>query len=199
MKKFIALALLILALGTPKASAFNPLEALSGIVNNLTSTSSFELSQLEGTWKYSSPAVTFQSDNALSSLGGAAASTTIENKLSSYYKKLGLNNAVLTIDSSANFTLKFKKMTLNGTITKNDDNGSLTFNFTAASAFSLGQVSAMASLSSAGVLTLTFDASRVISVMQTVAQYSNNTTLSTVTSLLGSYDGIYAGAKLKKK
>ena len=48
------------------------------------------------------------------------------------------------------------------------------------------------------MLTLTFDASKAIAVADKVASVANIQTLKTVSDLLKSYDGIYAGAKLKK-
>lgn len=181
------------------ASAVNPLEAITGIVGAVTATDKFEVSSLEGTWKYTSPAITFKSDNAVNNIGGAAASATIEAKLASYYKKLGLNTAVFTFDAEGNFTLALKKVTLKGTVTKNDDAGALTFNFASNSGYNIGAVSAFATKDATGVLQLTFDASRVIDIVTKVAEYANNSTLSTVSTMLNSYDNIYAGAKFKKK
>lgn len=181
------------------ASAVNPLEAISGIVGAITSTDKFDIASLEGTWKYKSPAITFKSDNALNNVGGAAASATIEAKLASYYKKLGLNSAVFTFDAAGNFSLELKKITLKGTVSKDDDAGALTFHFASSSGYNIGAVSAFATKDATGVLQLTFDASRVIDIVSKVAQYANNSTLSTVSTLLNSYDNIYAGAKFKKK
>ena len=180
------------------AKATSPLDMLGNIFNTVTSTDKFEVSSLAGTWTYQSPAVTFKSDNALSTAGGVAASATIESKLSPYYKRLGLNTMQFIFDSEGNFTLTVKKVTLKGTVTKNGDDGSLTFNFQSTHATNLGHVSAKASKSATGVLTLTFDASRVISIVKGVASFTKNSSLQTISTLLDSYNGIYAGAKFKK-
>ncbi len=180
------------------AKATSPLDMLGNIFNTVTSTDKFEVSSLAGTWSYQSPAVTFKSDNALSTAGGVAASATIESKLSPYYKRLGLNTMQFAFDAEGNFTLTVKKVTLKGTVTKNGDDGSLTFNFQSSRAINLGHVSAKASKSATGVLTLTFDASRVISIVKGVASFTKNSSLQTISTLLDSYNGIYAGAKFKK-
>jgi hypothetical protein len=172
------------------------LGTLGQTIQNATASSSFTLDDLVGTWKYSSPAVSFDSSDALKNIGGAAVSTQVEKKLATYYKKLGLTNVTLTVDSSYNFTMKLKWGSLNGTIAKNDD-GTLTFNFTAAGTYNYGAISSRAT-KSGNQLNLTFDAEKLMSLIQVVANYTNNSTLSTVTSLLGSYDGIYVGFKMTK-
>ncbi|MCI8735181.1 MAG: DUF4923 family protein, partial [Clostridia bacterium] len=35
-------------------------------------TSKFEIADIQGTWSYQAPAVSFQSDNALNKIGGSA-------------------------------------------------------------------------------------------------------------------------------
>lgn len=190
---------LCLSAGMP-ASAGNPFESLGNILSGLTSKSDFDLAELEGTWTYSAPAVTFKSDNALNKIGGVAASAAIESKIAPYYSRLGIDNAVITIDKDCNFTIKLKAITLKGTITRDEDaaEGYLTFNFSAAGKIKLGKVSAMAA-KSGNTLTLTFDASRVIKVVNTIAGITKNQTITTLSNLLNSYDGIYAGAKLKRQ
>ena len=47
----------------------NPLGSLGSVISNLTASSSFELADLQGTWDYQSPAVTFQSDNVIQKAG----------------------------------------------------------------------------------------------------------------------------------
>lgn len=200
MKKYlISLSAAFAAVFVPvSVGAVNPLDALTGIVSSLTSTTNFEIADIVGTWEYQSPAVSFKSDAALNKIGGLAASTALEDKLSSYYNTTGLNTLVLTVNSDDTFTMKIKSISLNGTITKDDDSGSLTFSFNAFGKISIGKVSAMAEKSATNTLTLTFDASRVISIIEKVADIAKIQSLQTLSSLLSSYDGLYAGARLKK-
>jgi hypothetical protein len=173
------------------------LSKLGSLVSNATASSSFELTDLVGTWKYVSPAVSFESDNALQKIGGAAASTAIEEKLAPYYKTAGLTNLQLTVASDLTFTMKLKFGTLTGTIEK-DSNNKLVFNFSAYGTISIGKISAQAT-KSGSTLNLTFDASKVVSIAKKVSAVTNNSTLTTATDLLSSYDGIYAGFKLSSK
>lgn len=200
MKKIILSAALAASaiLAPVQVSAINPLDALSGIVSNLTSSSNFQISDIVGTWEYQSPAVSFKSDNALNKIGGVAASTALEDKLVQYYNTAGLNTLVLTVNEDETFSMKVKAITLSGTITKDDDGGNLTFHFSAFGKVNIGSVSAMAEKSALNTLTITFDASRVISIIEKVAAITKNSTIQTLSSLLGSYDGLYAGARMKK-
>lgn len=174
----------------------NPLGGLGSIISNLTASSSFELADLQGTWAYESPAVTFKSDNVLQKAGGAAAASTIEGKIAPYYEKAGITALQLTVDAENNFTMKLKRGSLKGTVTK-DEEGNLEFNFNAFGKIKLGKVSAYAT-KSGNTLNLTFDVSKLISIIKTVSSVSGISSLNTISSLLSSYDGIYAGFKLNR-
>jgi hypothetical protein len=92
--------------------------------------------------------------------------------------------------------MKLKYGTLKGTISKNDD-GTLTFNFSALGSYNYGAINSRAT-KSGNQLNLTFDAEKLMSMMSTVASLTNNSTLTTAMSLINSYDGIYIGFKMKK-
>ena len=174
----------------------NPLGSLGSVISNLTASSSFELADLQGTWDYQSPAVTFQSDNVIQKAGGAAAASTIEGKMAPYYEKAGITSLQLTVDAENNFTMKLKRGSLKGTVSK-DEQGNLEFNFSAFGEIKLGKVSAFAT-KSGNTLNLTFDVSKLISIVKSVSSVSGISSLNTISSLLSSYDGIYAGFKLNR-
>lgn len=170
---------------------------ISNAFSSLTATDKFKLEDLTGTWNYQSPAVTFESDNALQKIGGAAAATEIEEKVQPYYTRIGLTNLVLTVNEDHSFTMKAKMATLKGTITQ-DEQGELTFNFSALKKISLGKVSARA-LKSGQVLILTFDVSKLISLMEKVSAISGSSSAKALSKMLSSYDGLYLGFKLKQQ
>lgn len=174
----------------------NPLGAIGSVISSLTASSNFELKDLQGTWTYESPAVTFKSDNALQKIGGSAAASAIENKIAPYYEKAGITALKLTVDEDNNFTMQLKKGTLKGTLSKDED-GNLHFKFNALGKIQLASVSAFAT-KSGNTLNLTFDVSKLITIVKTVSSVSGISSLNTVSSLLSSYDGIYAGFKLNR-
>ena len=170
---------------------------IGNILGNLVATDKIELNQLVGSWNYSSPAVSFKSDNVLKKIGGSAASATVEDELKAYYEKAGLTNLCLTVDESANFTMKAKYATLQGVIEKGDDVNFI-FNFSAFGKIKIGQLTAYTTLSGS-TLSLTFDIKKLVSIMKKVSELSNNSTIKGAMSLLDSYEGINAGFKLKKQ
>lgn len=172
------------------------LDAIGGVVSNVLANAKFSVDDLVGTWTYTSPAVSFKSDNALKNIGGAGAATAVESKLEPYYKRLGFNKTTLTVADDHSFTMKMGALSLSGTIEK-DDSGNLTFNFSAFKKVSLGKVAAHAT-KVGNTLNLTFDATRMIELLTKVSSVLNVSSLNAVTSLLSSYDGIYMGFKLKR-
>ncbi len=169
---------------------------IGNILGDIVSTDKIELNQLVGTWDYSSPAVSFQSDNILKKVGGSVASSTIEDKLKVYYEKAGLTNLSLTIDESSKFTMKAKYATLQGTIEKGE-NGTFIFKFNAFGQIKIGQLVAYTSLSG-NTLSLTFDVKKLIELAKMISQISNSSTVKGAIQLFESYDGVNAGFKLKK-
>lgn len=180
-----------------KTSSSNPLGALGSVLGNVLANDKFTVDDIVGSWNYSSPAVSFQSDNALKKIGGAGAATAVEKKLAPYYKTIGLTSTTLTVDADHNFTMKLGVAQLKGTIEKAEDGG-LVFAFNAFGKISLGKVSAHAT-KAGSTLNLTFDATKLIQILTKVAGVLNNTTLKAVTDLVNSYDGIYIGFKLNKQ
>lgn len=171
-------------------------DAISGILSSLTS-KEVDIADITGSWKYSEPAVSFESDNLLEQAGGAAASATITSKLSPYYKKAKLNKLIIEFCEDSTFVATIGKLTANGTVTKNED-GSFTFSFIALGSIPTGSVKAFMSLSG-NDLTITFDADKIMSIVKSIATVSNSTTLKTASSLLDQYEGINIGCKVTKQ
>lgn len=215
MKRFSIFCIsALLAAGSFSASAWDLKEALKGLggdksstaesiagaLGNMLSTDKLEVGQLKGDWKYSGPAVTFASDNFLKKAGGAAASTVITNKLESVYNKIGLNNMTISIDEAGAYVMKVKGVTLKGTITPLEKEGSqanFEFSIQVASR-NVTKMNAYIEKNITGGLKMTFDVSKLITLLQTVSKIAGNSTLKTLSSTLSSYDGLCAGFELKK-
>lgn len=169
--------------------------AIGSVLGNLTSTNKFAVEDLVGTWNYASPAVGFGSDNALKKIGGAAASAAIEQKLEPYYVKAGLNNVSLAVADDLTFTMSVRKINLKGTISKDDDNN-LVLSFSALGKVKLGSVKAIAT-KSGKTLTIVFDATKLMKVLDAVSSVAKLQSLSAINSLLQQYDDLYLGFKMK--
>ncbi len=194
-KIILALVALAVAFG---ASAIDPKELIGGLIGKAVESKSFGVDDIVGVWKYTSPAVSFESDNVLKNLGGAGASSVVEGKLTPYYQRLKLNKTELTVDESHNFVLKLGLVTLKGTVEKGEGDEGLVFNFNALGGKSLGSMKAHAT-KAGQTLNLTFDATKLVNILTQISSKVNVKTLSTLTTMLNSYDGIYMGFKLKSE
>lgn len=171
-------------------------DIVSGIVNAVTS-SSLEYKDLTGKWAYNQPAVTFASDNLLQKAGGVAASTAAVNKLKPYYTKAGLTNLTIEFAEDSTFVAKTKRLTVQGTVETLDD-GMFKFNIKALGKIPAGSINAYAERQGTNIA-LTFDAKKLIKLIETIASLSGNSTLKTASDLVSSYDGINIGVNLKKQ
>lgn len=174
--------------------------AISGALGGILSTGKLSVEQLEGDWKYSAPAVTFKSGNLLKKAGGAAAAGVIEGKLAPVYKTTGLDRLTFSVDKQGAFTMKVRGVSLKGTVSAIEDEGSeanFVFSFTGIGK-TLGKVNAYVEKNVAGEMTLTFDVSKLIAIMEKLSRITGNSTIGTISKTLSGYDGLCAGFRLKK-
>jgi hypothetical protein len=146
---------------------------------------------IAGIYAYKEPAVTFQSENLLQKAGGAAIASTIVSKLSPYYKKAGIDNLVVTLNSDKTCTFALKKMTLKGTYQRDSSQESsnyFIFTFQSTLGFNIGTITADVQQTTSGI-SITFDATKLL---------SGQSTLKTAASFLNSYDGLNCGFALTK-
>lgn len=196
-------ALLLLTLCATPAHAFDLKgllggdtgETLTNILEGVFTKSNLEVSDLAGTWQSTGSAVTFKSENFLQQAGGIAGAAAIETKLNPYYEKYGLIGSTLEIDNDGNFTMKVKRLTLSGTITKGD--GVFIFNFKVLGGMNIGQMDTYVEKSPSN-LNVMFDATKLKTLMSTVAKFSGMSMAKTLSTMLDSYDGACVGFKMKQ-
>lgn len=172
--------------------------ALGNIVSGLISKDNIDLKTMVGTWRYSSPAICFKSDNFLQKAGGAAAASAVENKLAPYFRTAGFNNMSLVINEDMTFSMNLRKGALKGTISKNEDK-EIIFNFTALGKIKLGSMKAYVTMTGGKSMSIMFDVTKLISIVKAAGSISGNSTIKNVSTLLESYDGICAGFKMSKQ
>lgn len=173
-------------------------DLLSGVANALgAGTKELTVESLAGTWKYVSPAVTFKSDNLLMKAGGAAAASQVESKLEPYYKAAGFNTLVLTINNDSTFNFKARMANLNGTIEKDAETGNFLFKFKAIKKINVGSMETFIVMNG-DKMDLTFDVSKLMTLIEKVGAITNNSSIKTVSSILNQYDGVTAGFSLQR-
>ena len=149
--------------------------------------------ELVGTWKYTEPAVVFESNNALKNIGGKVASAAIEKKLQSEFSKFGIRKGQMkmTFDKDGNFTQTLGRQTLTGTYTTSGKQVVLTYST------GLKQLVGTTQLDGNDLL-IVMDVSKLLKYAGSLGQLTGNSTISSLGSLLGSYDGMEVGLKLEK-
>ncbi len=173
---------------------------IGGVLNNVLTTDKIDIKTLEGTWSYSAPAVAFKSDNLLKKAGGGIASEAITGKLTPIYQKTGIDKLIMTIDAEGNFNMKLSKVTLKGTIepiTDENSQANFAFNIKAVSR-NITKMNAYVQKSATGTLSITFDISKLISLVETAGKLTKKSSIQSVATMLKSYDGLCAGFELKK-
>lgn len=183
--------------GSGDNSGSTALSGLKGLAEGLLTSSKVGEDDLVGNWRYSAPAVTFKSDNLLQKAGGSAASGVIVEKIAPYYEKAGITSLTATFNQDRTFELKVKKITLTGTyaLAGDEANGDFVFTFKAVKKLPLGKMNAHVDKVGSKI-TLTFDASKLITLVNTVAQVSGQSSLQSAAKLLNSYDGLNCGFEL---
>lgn len=166
---------------------------VSGLSSLFNSSKTATADKIVGTWTYTQPAVVFESDNILSSMGGNLASSTIESNLKSRLEKYGITkgSVKMTFDKSGNFTQTVAGKTLKGTYTIDDSEVKLKYSG------SVQQMVGKTQLDGNNLL-IVMDASKLLSYMKTLGKLSSNSTLSTASSLASHVDGMLVGLRLEK-
>lgn len=173
---------------------------IGDLLGNLFGSSKISVESMAGDWRYKSPAVSFKSDNLLKKAGGAAASAAVESKLAPYYKKAGFQNMSLTIGTDSTFTMKVGRVTLKGAISAAPEGSeaNFIFNFKVAGKLPIGKMDTYVSMSGQNSMSVMFDVSKLVTIIEAVGNVSGSSTVKGVTSVLKGYDGICAGFKLSK-
>lgn len=149
---------------------------------------------LLGTWRYSEPAVQYDGNDMLGSIGVKA----MEAMLPSMYAKAGLSagdgTVTFTAPDVASGRLGGHQVTGRYDFTPAD--GTMTVSATVGSAS--GELHGTATLEN-GVLTLLFDASEAAAIVERVSsKAASNDSFKMMKSLLDSYPGVKLGCKLKR-
>jgi hypothetical protein len=149
---------------------------------------------IAGTWSYQEPAVAFESSNLLKQAGGQVASATIVKKLSTQLNKVGITPGkfLITFTTDGKFSVvKNGVVTTSGSYTISGSK--ITFSYLEGTA----NIPGYAQLKNDN-LSLLFDSSKILSVFSKIGKVASNSTLGTISSLAGSFDGMKTGLSFVK-
>lgn len=167
---------------------------LSGLTSIFSSSKVATKDKIIGTWVYDEPAVVMESSNALKNIGGKVVTAAIESKLDQQLQKYGFTKGMVTMtfDKDGNFTQTMKGKTLKGTYTIEDKSVVLKYGGKVSQVVGTTQIDGNS-------LLIVMDASKLLKYVNIIGKVSQNSTLKTASSLIGSMDGLECGLKLTKK
>jgi len=161
---------------------------MSTLLGNTTTKSS-----IVGTWTYASPKVAFESQNILAQLGSAVASSKIESTLDKQLKKLGFQagKSTLTFNNDGSCALLRNGKSFPGTYTYDTSSSQMTIT----GAFGMTTIKPTVSVMG-NELYMMFEADKLMNIMNVLANATSYT--STLSSLLGNYNGLKLGMTMTK-
>jgi hypothetical protein len=167
---------------------------------------------LEGTWNYTGTACVLESDEALADIGGTIVAEKVEKKLDGYLAKVGVkeNKCAFTFIGNDSSVFKVGNNVIEGNYTLDAEQKKIVFYFYGGLNFTTHVAYNVTSMN------IVFDANKLLTLIKNVtSKVASSTgsmgavaqsasagttaaTLSAVTSLLNSYDGMMLGMKLQK-
>lgn len=205
MKKLYVLAmaaLLTVVTSCDFGSMNGQTSALGGVLNGgtvanvLTSVLGFDKvtkAQLIGTWQYTSPGCAFTSKDLLAKAGGEVVATQIKQKLLSPYQTIGITagNTSATFTEDGKFSITLSGKTINGTYTYDEAEDRLVMK---------GLILSMTCYTKRSIsgISLLFEASKLLNILQVASALSGNNTMQTIGDLSKKYDGVRIGFDMKR-
>lgn len=200
MKKFlIAVVALVATVSTASAQSWGDLlkqvagSAVTEIADKVTN-GALSDAALNGAWDYKKPAVKFESENILSSLGGSAMETTVTTHLEKAYTFIGIKEgaASFTFNEDDTFTAELgMAKNLSGTYEFNPETHQITLNFSGSGLLkNLGSMTGYAYISGKE-LKLVFPVTKLVNMVRTLG--SKISYLKTISTLLENYENVYLG------
>lgn len=170
--------------------------SINGILNNVIGSATFSQADLcAHTWKYSKPGCAFTSENLLAKAGGEIAASKVEEDLSKYYSKFGFSksNTYFTFKTDGTFAAKIDGKSWNGTYTFDEKTHAIQLKglLLSASGFTTR---------TANGISLLFEQKKLLTLIKTLSKLNltGSTTMSAVSSIVDSYDGVRIGFEMTK-
>ena len=170
----------------------------SGIGNVLTSVLGLDKvseAGLVGSWRYTRPGVAFTSSNVLAQAGGEVVAQEIEKKLLGVYNSVGIksSNTYFTFAQNKQFEGKLLGTGLSGTYTYDPSSGVINMKTALLGININGYITG----STTGI-SLLFEGKKLLSLLQTVAALSGNSTLGAIGDLSTNYSGLRMGFDMSR-
>ena len=192
----LALASLVLVSCGNMGQVMSAMTNGTGIANAVKSVIGLDkvkAQQLIGDWKYKGPGCAFTSENLLAKAGGEMAAVQIEEKVKPYYQQVGLSaeTTFISFKEDGTFSSKIAGAPFNGQYTFDEATQKITLKslFFSVNCYAKKEV---------GGISILFEANKLLTLLQTVAAFSGNKDLQTISDLSKKYDGVRIGFDMNK-
>ena len=161
---------------------------LENVITSVIGAQTVTRQNLIGSWTYSSPGCAFTSDQLLAKAGGEVVASQIKTKLQPYYQKIGISsqNTNVTFNNDGTFSANFDGKPFSGNWTYDEKSCKVTMKGL------LLSINCYAKRNANGI-GLLFEAKKLLSLLQTLAALSGNSTVSSIGEISKSYDGVRIG------
>ena len=166
---------------------------LGNVITSVIGAQTIKASDLVGSWKYSAPGCAFTSDQLLAKAGGEVVAGQVKDKVLPYYQQIGISssNTSITFNQDGTYSASFRGTPLSGKWTYDEASNKVTLQAL------LLNINCYAKRNANGIALL-FEASKLLTLLQTVAAMSGNTTIQAVGEISNSYDGLRIGFDFTK-
>lgn len=178
-------------LGSILGSATNG-ETIGNVIQSVLGLTKVTQKDIIGTWAYKQPGCAFTSEKLLAQAGGEVVATDIKSKLKPYYEKAGIGsaNTKVTFGQDGSFSATIAGKTFSGTYTYDEAQAKISMRGM------LFTINCYAK-KNAGSMGFLFEASKLLTLMQTMAALSGNSSLQGIGDLAKNYDGLRVGFDMK--
>jgi len=166
---------------------------ISNVITSVIGAQTVTKANMIGTWKYSAPGCAFTSENLLAKAGGELAATQIRQKVQPYYQQIGINsqNTFITFKEDGTYSAQFRGTPMSGKWTMDEKTYKVTLQGM------LLNINCYAKRNANGI-GLLFEASKLLTMLQTMAAMSGNQNIQAVGEISKSYDGVRLGFDFSK-
>lgn len=167
-------------------------QTVGNVLQSVLGTNKATAQNLIGNWSYSGPGCAFTSEQLLAQAGGEVVAAEIKSKLLPTYNQLGI--------SASNTKVSFNQDgTYTATIAGRQLSGNYTFDASSSKVTMKGLLLTINCYAKKNVngIALLFEASKLLTLLQTVSALSGNATMSTIGDLSKSYNGLRLGFDFK--
>ena len=175
--------------GDGTTNGTNTIGTITDILGSVLGTNKMTTRSIVGDWRYYQPGLAFESENLLSKASGTVAAAEAKQKLASGYQSLGISsaNTCFTFKEDQSFSGKIDGLPVSGTYTLDESTGKVAMKML------LGTYNATVRRSGTSGMSLLFESSKLLKLLQALAAFSGNAGLQAIGELSKTYKGMLIG------